>query len=456
MQVLILENHSAPVVSFNVFFKTGSVDEPKGKTGLAHLFEHMAFKGTKTINSISYGKEKKFLKEIEKTADSMIKLESSEKSEDIKTLEELRKKLNELQSKADEYTAKDEYEKIYKYLGAHRLNAETSNDYTNYTVSLPSNRLEAWMIIESDRFRNPVLREFYKERSVVLEEKRMYENYPSEILNETLFSQAFSAHPYRNPIIGWLSDLKRLTRTDAEKFFADFYTPSNAVVAIVGDIDGSKTIGLMEKYFNKIKSKPAPDRFYTADPPQKGERRAYVPFDAQPEMAIAYHRPAVTHPDAPAITLLSGILSTGRTSRFYKNIVEGRQLAVSIYSYEATPGERYPPLFAIYAQPKAPHTLDELEQAVYGELDRLKSEPPQKSELDKVVNQIESQLVQQLESAEYTASALAYNQSIFGDWQYNWKLLEKLRQVKPEDISKAVEKYFTKENRTVVRIETKK
>ena len=449
LKLLILEKTFVPTVSFTMMFKVGNVDSPQSKTGLAHLFEHMAFKGTKTINSSGYEKEKLALAKVETAAQALIAAETAA-TPDAKKVEELRAIFNEAEKEADKLIVKDEYWKLYNTLGESGMNAMTSTDYTGYVVSLASNRLEAWMVIESDRFKNAVLREFYKERSVVMEERRMSESDPNRVMWETLFSNAFSAHPYQNPTIGWMDDIKRLTRTDAEKFFAQNYVPNNATLAIVGDVRAAEVIKLAEKYFGGWQGRPLPGRDYTKEPAQKSEKKIDVFFKAKPALRIGFHNPGKDNPDIYALIMVSEVLSNGKTGRFYKDLVEGKQMALYASSYYSTPGNRYPSLFVVSAAPKAPHTLDALDAAVMEEIDRLKTEPPTQWELDKIINNYEADMIKQLESNSGLGMNLAHNQQVLGDWKYDWNTGVELRKVRPEDVSKAAAKYLTRDNRTAV------
>ena len=449
LQLLILRKKFVPTVSFTMVFKVGNVDCPPGKTGLAHLFEHMAFKGTKTVNSAGFEKEKPALDKVDATAREMI-AEESKSNPDRMKLAELHKKLENAENEADTLAVKDEYWKIYTELGEYGMNAMTSTDYTGYVISLPANRLESWMVLESDRFKNPVLREFYRERSVVMEERLMGESDPNRLIWEALSGNAFSSHPYRNPVIGWMDDLKRLTRSDAERFFRTFYAPNNATLAVVGDVKPEEVIRLAEKYFASWERRPLPERNYNREPAQKEERRVNVSFKAKPALRMGFHTSGYDGPDAYALIMLSEILSGGKSSRFYRGIVEGRELALYANSYGFFPGDRYPSLFVIMAAPKAPHTLEEVENSVMDELGRLKAEPPTRWEMDKVLNGYEADLVSQLESNSGMGMSLANNQQIHGDWRFDWKMGDELRRLKPQDISRVVKKYFVKSNRTTV------
>lgn len=447
LRLLILEKHFAPTISYSMAFKVGNVDSPKGKTGLPHLFEHMAFKGTTHINTRNYSKEKEAIAKIEKAAQALI-AEERKASPDGARLEKLKKDLEKAEEEADKYIVKDEFTQIYKNLGQSGLNAATAHDYTFYMVSLPSNQLETLMAMESDRFKNPVLREFYRERSVVMEEMRMYAAKPESALMEKLSTVAFAAHPYGQPIIGWHDDLKTVTKTDAEKFYVRFYVPNNATMAIVGNVDPAEVIRLAEKYFSSWKPGEIPDTDYTKEPEQNAEQRFHLYFQASPSLRMAFHNPGYDSPDMYPLMIASEVLSGGKTARFYRNLVEGRQMALYAVS-GPTLSSRYPSIFLIAAAPKAPHNTGELEDAIWEEIDRLKKEPPTQWELERIVNGHEAEMVKNLESSLETAQNLAIHQQIMGDWRFEWKVTEALRKVKPEDVSRAAEKYLVRSNYTI-------
>ncbi|NLI09593.1 MAG: insulinase family protein [Elusimicrobia bacterium] len=455
MKFLILEKKFVPTVSFTMMFKVGNVDNLQGKSGLAHLFEHMAFKGTKTINTSNYEAEKKILDKIEETA-LLLNEEDKKSARDEAKIKKLKDELSSLEKEAEKYAVREELWKIYNKLGEHGLNAFTSTDYTGYVIELPSNRLEAWMTIESDRFQNPVLRDFYKERSVVLEELRMNQADPNRVMWQTLLSNAFVAHPYRNPTIGWEDDVSHLTRTDAENFYKKFYVPNNCTVAVVGDVDAEKTIKLAEKYFSSWQSKPLPNTDYTKEPAQNSEKTIKLFYKAKPMVKIGYKIPAGDHKDIPALIVLSEILSSGKTSRFYKEIVENKKMALYANSYVGFPGDRYPSLFITQGAPKEGFTNEDLDKSLTEEIEKIKNIPPTQWELQKVINNYEVSLITQLESNAGFSNALASNDRILGDWKLQWKQLEDIKKLKPEDISAAAAKYLKAENKTAVYlIETK-
>ena len=457
LTVLMVERHQTPVVSINVTFAVGGVDEQVGQTGLAHLYEHMAFKGTRLVGTTSYEKEKPLLAEIAVVGTELDQrqrdLEAKEgkgTDEERAAVESLQKRLVDLQAQASQYVVGNEMALLYQRHGGVGLNASTGKDLTRYTISLPSNRLPLWASIEADRMANPVLREFYKERGVVMEERRMRnDDSPNGLLFETFSSAAFRAHGYGVPTIGWGSDIMALTPAATESFFKTHYGPNRATIALVGDINPKETIALIERTFGKIPAAPAPPPLVTVEPEQRGERRIDVEFDAEPSLIIGFHKPTVNHPDDGVFDVVDAVLSDGLTSRLHQKLVREKRLAVSAGSDSSFPGVRAPNLFILTATPLAPHTTVEVEAAIYEELERLKKEPVSPKELAKVLNNLDADLVRGLRSNTGLAAQLALYQAIVGDWHYVLKSRDKVAAVTAADVQRVATKYFTKSNRTV-------
>lgn len=453
MKVLVLERHVSPLVSFHMIFRAGGVDEQIGKTGLAHLFEHMLFKGSKSVGTKDYKKEKQILDAIDKIAREIMAEELKGSKADPQKLQSLKKKMEEVETEHQKWIVPAEFDEIYQKEGAQGLNAYTSQDRTGFVVSLPSNKWELWPILESDRMANPVLREFYKERAVVMEERRMrYENSPRGKIWENFISAAYMAHPYGSPTIGWMSDIQRLTVADAEDFFKVYYAPNNAVVAIVGDVQSQEVIEKLEKYFIKVASQTLPLGITTEEPTQSGERRLMVHFDSEPSLLMGFHKPNPPHPDNFVMDMIEQILSRGRTSRFYKNIIQ-KKIAISAWASNGNPGERYPNLIVFGGASKKPYRNLDLEKAIWKELEKLKTEKVPEKELEKIRNQVEADFIRGLASNSGMASQLSYYQTILGDWKYLFKYLEGIRKVTPEDIQQVAHKYFQKKNLTVAFLE---
>lgn len=452
MRVLVLENHSAPVFSTVVRFNVGAVDERPGITGTSHLLEHMRFKGSKIIGTTDYTAEIPLLAQIDSVAHLMraeqVRLQSPLNSQDSTEYKRLRQQIADLQAQEKKFIIKDEIWRIYLQNGANGFNASTGNDGTQYIVSLPSNRLELWMFLEADRLANPVLREFYSERDVVMEERRMsLENSPRGVLEEAASATAFWASPYNWPVVGWMSDLQTVLREDVEAYYRSHYSPTNAVVTIVGDVKADEVFALCEQYFGGIPAQPLPAPVVTQDAPQRGERRVDVMFDASPMASIWWHTPAIGHPDIPALDIASSILSTGRTSRFFKNI---RQARIGQASAGVDAQTRYPGTFSVDIQPFGDHSLREVEDSVYAEIERMKTTSVTEFEIEKVVNQGDAALVRSLDNNMGLAFRLANSETLTGNWRYFVDYQESLRKVTPADIMRVMNKYLTRENRTVV------
>jgi predicted Zn-dependent peptidase len=338
----------------------------------------------------------------------------------------------------------------YLQNGARMINAFTSNDVTGYIAYMPTNRLELWMMLESDRIRDPIFREFYSERDVVAEERRLHENDHESVLYDELMAAAFQASPYGRPVIGWMSDIQTITRDEIKEHQRRFYAPNNAFVILVGDLDPDHVGKMAKEYFGDIPAQESPEPIETVEPEQKGERRVTVEFPANPEVMIGYHVPTEPHPDSYPLDVLASILGQGRTSRFYKKIYEEMELTSRAPGVSFEPGERLDNLLVIQAVPRHPHTTEEVEAAIYAEIESIQSEPPTERELQRIKNMLDANLVRMLGSNLGIAFNLGMNEAFRGDWKAFMEDIEKVKQVTAEDVSRAAAKYLIPRNRTVV------
>jgi len=449
MKLLMVPRHTSPTVAAWIRFKVGSVDERSDERGLAHLLEHMLFKGTTTLGTKDYAAEKPLLEKIEATAQQLMAEQSKGELADKAELARLTKDLDLLEKEAGKYVVKEEFADIYARNGGSGYNAFTSKDGTTYIINLPANKMELWAAIESDRMQHAVLREFYTEMKVVKEERRRsYEAEPEGKLWETFIADAFNAHPNGQPTIGWMSDINNLTRTKAERFLHKYYAPNNAIMAIVGDIDPQQTINLVEKYFGAIPPGTPVPPIAVEEPPQSGEKRTEVVGDAEPELMIGFHKPTLPAPDDYVFDVIDMLLTNGRTSRLYKKLVQEKQLATSVSAFSA-PGSRYPNLFIIDASPRAPHTVSEVESAIYEELDRLKTEPMTDKELQQILNHLEFEESRQMVSNGGLARNLTEYEAVAGSWRYLIDHRQKVAQITAADVMRVAKQYFTRENRNV-------
>jgi predicted Zn-dependent peptidase len=448
--LLLYERHQAPIIACHTYVNVGSANDKLGQTGIAHMTEHIAFKGTKTIGTTDYAQEKVLRDQLDALwRDIMQERDKGDKADQEK-LKRLKEEFQQTEQAAGQYVISEAYSRIIEENGGVGLNASTSRDETQYFVSLPANRLELWMMLEADRIANTVPREFYKERDVIMEERRMRtDTSPVGTLMEQFLGTAFIAHPYGFPAIGWASDIQDITTDQLMAFFNEYYSVRNMTIAIVGDIQPQEVIRLAEQYFGPLPAHPRSPRLRTVEPSQPGERRVEVEWDANPYVLIGYHRPSVNHQDDIVFDVISFLLSGGRTSRLYKNLVEDKQIAVYIDTLAAFPGKKYPTLFLLVGAPLAPHTLAEVEQAMYDELERLKTTPVNQQELQKVINNIEASFIESLSSNSGLAAQLTFAQSVMGSWRAIEQQVKRMKEITPEDVMRVATTYFTKQNRTV-------
>jgi predicted Zn-dependent peptidase len=450
MRVLMLRRPQAPIISFDITYKVGSVNEYAGITGIAHLYEHMAFKGTPTMGTSDYEKERPLIDQIERKRSDLNAETTRGNAADPARLASLSQEVARLEEEAQRFVLTNEMGELYERQGATGFNASTGRDVTSYTVSLPANRFPLWVAIEADRMRNPVMREFYQERDVVLEERqRSVETQPAGKLSEAFYSAAFMAHPYGYPTLGWPSDVSTLSATRTADFFRKYYVPSQTILTLVGDVDPATMLPQLEAAFGSIPSGSPPPKVTTVEPPQRGERRVEVEDDAHPQLLIGYHKPAISHPDDAIFDIIDTLLSGGRSSRLYKKLVDEQKIAVNVGTHTGAPGAQHPNLFMISATPKAPFGTLEAERAIYAELDTLKREPVTPKELEKVITRLDADLLRSLRSNEGLAGLLGYFEAVAGDWRYLPKLRETLAKVTPMNIQRVARTYFVKKNRVV-------
>jgi len=455
LKIIVMERHDAPVASFVTFVNVGGADDPKEYTGLAHMFEHMAFKGTTTLGTTDIDAE---LKAMAAEDSIWAELRAERKKglrADSTRLAELEAAFDKAIEDANQYVEANAFDHILEKEGGVGINAGTGKDQTSYIVSLPSNKLELWMAMESERFLNPVLREMYRERNVIAEERlQVLENNPIMRTIDAMASTAFSAHPYGISIVGHMSDIRNYNRDKALEFYKTYYIPSNMILAIVGDVKPQEVFKLAEKYWGRIPSGPKPEPVATVEPPQKGEKRVTLHDPAQPLFGVAYHVPQGTHPDWPVIEAISDYLGEGRTSLLYKNLVKEKKIASSVGVYAGWPGNKYPCLCFAYVLPATGHTNEECEEQVLAEIEKLKNELIPVEEVDKIKARAKASFVNGLRSNLGMAFQLSGFQNDYGDWRELFRELDRINGVTSEDIQRVAKQYFTEENRTVAKLNT--
>ncbi|MEB3188797.1 MAG: pitrilysin family protein [Snowella sp.] len=450
MKFLVMENHDAPVVSFFTYADVGGANEPDGKTGVAHFLEHLAFKGTTEIGTSNFQAEKPLLNQLDNLAEQ---LHQARAKNDTSATQKLEKEFEKVQAEAGQYVKRNEFGKIVQESGGVGINAATSTDSTVYFYSFPANKLELWMSLESERFLQPVFREFYKEQQVILEERRMRtENSPIGQMVEAFLGTAFTTHPYKRPVIGYDRDIRNLNRQDVAKFFQTYYGPSNLTVAIVGDVDPKEVKRLAEIYFGRFPKKPTPPPLAIVEPKQTQTKEVTLTLPSQPWYLEGYHRPALNSADNATFEVISTIMSSGRTSRLYKTLVEDKQVALVAEGDNGFPGDKYPNLMLFYAQTAPNVTVEQAGQALRQEIERLKTEPVSEEELERAKNQLQADLLRSLDSNQGMARLLTEYEVKTGDWRNLFNQLTAIAAVTPADVQRVAQQTFTPENCTTGRI----
>ncbi|MCH7933924.1 MAG: insulinase family protein [Gemmatimonadetes bacterium] len=446
MRWLVLPRAGPPTVSFIVKYGVGAVNEVRGQTGMAHLLEHLLFKGTETLGTRNATAEHALFVLMDALQDSILALEARG---DTAAIPEIRERIDSLENEAGAHVLPNEFERVLSTNGARSINATTDWESTTYSVELPANRAQLWFLLESDRMANPVFREFYAERDIVAEERRLrVETNPGGLLFEAHMAAAFTTHPYGQPVVGYMADIQRLRRPDVEAYFRRYYGPSNAVVTVVGDVDPDQILAWAEEYFGDLPASETPAPVLLREPTQTEERRVEVTFDAEPQVRIGWPVVETSHPDAPALTILSWLLTGGRTSRLYRRLVIEDRVATAIYS-STGPGIQFPAIFTIDATPRFPNSTDDVEAAVYAELDSLRRTPPSEREMQRIQNQLEAGEFRRLTSNLGLALQLAGSASAFGDWRTTFSFTDRLAAVRPEDVLRVAQRFFNRERRTV-------
>jgi len=454
LTVILCERPEAPVFSFYRVVDAGSANDPGGESGLAHMFEHIAFKGTQEIGTTDWPAEKLALAEVEKAYAAYDHEKRLPVGSDPVKVEALHKTFLAAVDKAQTYVIPNEFSEIAEENGAVDLNASTEEDDTEYHWSMPANRLELWAYLESSRMKDPVAREFYKERDVVQEERRMrIDSNPIGRMVEQFLATAYVAHPYGRSGVGWESEISQVTATEADAFRKKYYTPANMVVAVVGDFKNVDLMPIMEKYFGPIPAGPKPEDMTTIEPPQFAEKSVIIREATQPFYLEGYHRPDYRDPDDQVYAAISSILSDGRTSRLYRSLVRDQGIAAEAAGFSGFPGDKYAGLFAFYAVPLPGHTPEEMREAIHKEINKLKNTDVTDEELAMVKTRARANLLRGLDSNSGLAEQLATYQLRYGDWRELFNELNKIDAVTKADIRRVASKVFIEANRTYAEIE---
>ncbi|MEJ2482412.1 MAG: pitrilysin family protein, partial [Gemmatimonadota bacterium] len=448
MRFLVLERPAAPTVAFVVTYPVGGVNESLGSTGTAHLLEHLLFKGSGTIGTRDVVAERRLFARMDALQDTLLLLRGR-RSPDSTRMRTMQEGIAALEDSARTLVIPNEFDAILARVGARGLNATTSHEATTYFVELPSNRAELWFALESDRMRDPVFREFYTERDVVMEERRLrIETSPGGRMYEEHLAAAFTMHPYGVPVVGYMSDLVNLTRRQVADYHRRYYGPDNAVVAVVGAVDAAQVESWARTYFDDLEPGHPPPPVLAREPEQAGPRRVELRMDAGPSLRMGWKVPPATHPDAPALSMLAALLTGGTTAHLQKALVdEGRW--VSYVGASMGPGDLDPRLFTLDLTPRAPHSVETVEAAVLEALDAFMREPPSDAALERVRTRIAAGDVRRLRSNLGLASQLSYAEAVLGDWRSGFRLGDAIRTVTPSQVLDVARRYLRPEGLTV-------
>ena len=461
MTVLLLPRPGDPNVAAGWVAKVGSVYERPGITGVAHLFEHMMFKGTSTIGTRNIEQDLQLIAQLDQVktdirAEEAGLLEAhrlgqiddpNDPARRSSRHQELLEEFDALLAEQEELIIKEDFSRIYSGQGASAMNAGTSYDYTIYFVNVPANKLELWFWLESDRLLNPVFREFYSERDVVHEERRMRtDSTPTGKFQEQFDALFWQSSPYSWPVVGWPSDLEGITREEALSFFELYYAPNNLTAALVGDFDPSEAKMLAERYFGRLRaSERPPPQPRTREMPQLGEKRMTAYADTNPQVEIRYHSVPDGHVDEPPLVVLGQMLN-GRTGRLYRSLVEEQEVATSASGGQS--GMKFEGMFSLAGVAKDGRTPEEVEQALYAEIERLKTQLVEPRELQKVKNQNAASNFRGLRSNFGLMNQLLVREA----WR-GWATINTdpalYDAVTAEDVMRVANTYFEPENRAV-------
>ncbi|HTX39813.1 MAG TPA: pitrilysin family protein [Bryobacteraceae bacterium] len=450
LHFVVVERHEAPVVSFETLVNVGSAEDASGQTGLAHLFEHLAFKGTETIGTRDWPSEKRALEAVEEAADKLAAERNKGPLADAGKLAGLDAEWKVAIDRAQTFVIPNQYAQIFQQNGGVDLLANAGYDSTEFRYSLPSNRLELWFLMESQRLLHPVMREFYRERDVVAEEDRVnVEQSPQGRMVRNLLATAFQAQPYRNPELGWPGDVASLRASQAQAFFDKYYVPGNMTMTLVGDVNPAEAKRLAERYFGPLPARPLPPVPHATDPPQNGPRTVEIYANTQPFLMAAYKRPDMYDKDDPVFDVIRLILSNGRTGMLTTQLVDEKRVATVAQLVTPFPRGRYPNLAVFFVVPAIGHTVAEAERALDDLLSSLQTKRIETEPLLRARTQARAAVIRDMATNAGLASSLALYQAGYGDWRKLFTSVDDLNKVTAEDIQRVARQYFVINGRTL-------
>lgn len=453
LTLILCNRPGAPVFSYFTLVNAGDANDPTGESGIAHMFEHMAFKGTQDLGTTNYPAEKIALAKVETTYAAYDREYRKRVGRNPQKLAELHAAFKKAEADADQYVIPNEFTEIAEANGATGLNAETGLDYTRYFWSMPINRLQLWAYMESDRIAHPVLRQFYQERNVVMEEHRMrIDSNPVGLMVEQFLAAAYVASPYHRPGIGWMSELSQITATEAWAFHKKYYVPSNIVIAVVGDVTPAD-LPMLEKYFGAIPAGPKPQPMTTIEPRQVAEKAVFLKMPTQPMFLEGYHRPDYLSPDDATYDAIQDIFSNGRTSRLYRSLVEKQQIAAEAEGFTGFPATKQASMFAFFAVPNPGHTDEQMKAAIQQQIEKIKTTDVTTAELEMFKTRARADLLRSLNSNQGIAQALAMSQLRYGNWQHLFTQINQIDAVTKADIRRVANEVFVPSNCTYIMVQ---
>ncbi|MGB9835266.1 MAG: M16 family metallopeptidase [Candidatus Saccharicenans sp.] len=444
MKILMIPKPGVPRVVCHVYYKVGSINERPGITGIAHVHEHMMFKGTKIMGVTDFEADDAINKKIDELMDKIYREKYWKKNGDQQKIAEWQRQVEQLMKEEKKYIIKDHLWETYMKNGGTGLNASTSDEVTGYYVTLPANKVELQMLLEADRMMNSYFREFYSEKDVVMEERRLSENRPGYFFSEQVRAAFYTASPYHWDVIGWMDDLKKMTKKDLIEFHNKYYVPNNAVAIYVGDFQPEEIIRLAEKYFGQIPRGEDVEPIRTSEPPQYSHKRMYGEGPGLPNLQMWFHIPPEGDPDVPALNILASILS-GETGRLNRVLVQQKDVAIRATAMSRP--QWYVGAFTFNVIPKLQKGIkpEDLEKDIWEEIDKIKKEGATEEELQKAKNKTEATFIRGLESPMFLAMRVGRAELNRG-WRSLLEDLEAMKKVTSEDIKRVAAKYFVRDN----------
>jgi predicted Zn-dependent peptidase len=449
LHFILVERHEAPVVSFRTWVDAGSSEDPANQTGLAHLVERMGYKGTETFGTSDWVAEKKALDVVEEAADKLQEERNKGPRAAADRLELLRLDLDSAMDRAAAYSHPGEYTAFMQSSGADGLNSATAFDHTEFSCNLPSNRIELWFLMESQRLLTPVFRAFYGERDAALSEERTtVGNNSLGMMVRDLVATAFPTGPYHNPSIGWPSDIAGLRTREARGFYEKYYVPSNMVMTIVGDINPDECRKMAERYFGPLPSRPSPPKLSDSETAQLGPRTFELDVPTQPVVGVGFRRPSDKSPDAPVFTIINLILTGGHTGLLYKELVEKQRLAVEARGVSAYPASRFPCLFAIMVLPAKDRPHQDVEKALETALTGLTTQRVDDEMLNRARTMARVGFIHELETNAGISATLPAYYMAYGDWRELFTAMADVQKVTADDVLRVAHRYLVASQRT--------